>query len=168
MSLHDPVISKIIEKLNAEGPAFLKNRYFYGDPLVVNASNLPACFVCKDSTAVRIADSAQDEHRMNLFINVVLDMKRDFNQSFENINSASTLYDLMEGRGSNYAVRTDTIAYVLRKYQQLDTNLWINYDQELTIDYGVGIEKRGPGVFTVEAVARFSAEHLELNGGAPQ
>lgn len=43
------------------------------------------------------------------------------------------------------------------KHQDLDVNqnLWINTDGGITeIDFGIGVEKRGPGIMTAEGLVR--------------
>lgn len=161
----DPIIAKLISVLSASGPSFLKNRYFSGDPLQVPKSQLPAVFITKDNTTIAPATNAEDASVMPLVANVVLDLTRDWNQAFDRVNSSDMLYEAVEARNANYTLKSTSLAYLLRKNVQLDTNLWISADSELTIDYGVGIEKRGPGIFTVEAVLRFTVTHHQIRPG---
>src|SRR5579885_510890 len=105
MVYQDPVLAKLVGLLNAEGPSELKNRYFFGDPLVVPRSQLPAVFITKDQTRIDEGSNAEDESRMVVVLNVVYDLTRDFNQAFNDINSANTLYDVVEGRNADYTLK---------------------------------------------------------------
>lgn len=162
----DPILERLITKLDTEGPAELKNRYFYGDPLQVPKSSLPACFVTKDTTRVDTAANAEIKTEMQVVLNVVFDLTRDFNQAFDNISSSNTLYDCLEGRNADYTLKPTSLVFILDKYQTLDTNLWIALGSPLEPDYGIGIEKRGPGIYTVEGVIRLTLIHHQLRPGA--
>jgi len=167
MVYQDPVLAKLVGLLNAEGPSELKNRYFFGDPLVVPRSQLPAVFITKDQTRIDEGSNAEDESRMVVVLNVVYDLTRDFNQAFNDINSANTLYDVVEGRNADYTLKPTSLAYILREHQALDQphNLWINHDTPLEPEYGVTVNKRGEGVYTVEAVLRIMVVHQQLRPG---
>ncbi len=167
MSYQDPVIAKLISVLNAQGPASLLNRYYFGDPLVVNKSALPAVFISRDKTVTGNDTVAEDYSRMGIAINVVYDLTRDFGQAFNNIQSSLAVYELMEGRGANYDFLPNSILGVLRGNYQLDATLYINLDKEVELDYGVTVNKRGEGIFAVEGVARFEVYHYQLSPQAP-
>lgn len=153
---HDSIIAKLIEKLNDEGPEELRNRYYYGDVLIVPKSELPVCSVAKNATRIRPADNLTDEHLVEIVINVLWDYTEDLGQSTDLVAGSTSLYEVVEGRDENYQLRSGTIAYVLRKYQQLDTDMWlaVGPNEVVSIDYGMGINRRGPGIFSVEAVVR--------------
>lgn len=162
----DPILAKLISYLNAEGPAALKGKYYQSDPVqVVNESSLPAVFVTKDTTSIANVTNAEDEAVMPIAINVVADLKKDFNQAFNNLSSSSTLYEWMEARNADYTLRSDSILFVLRKYQQLDRKLWINVKAPLKASYGIGLQKRGPGIYTVEGVIRIEIIHHGMRPG---
>lgn len=161
----DPIITTIIGLFNSYGPPELKNRYFYGDPLQVPKSQLPAVFITKDGTDISNLTNAEDQAAISLVANVVLDLSRDFNQAFDNIASSNAMYDFMEGRDVNYELKPTSLCYILRKYQSLANNLWINPEQPLRPDYGIGVEKRGPGIFTVEGVIRFMVLQKQITPG---
>ncbi len=160
----DPIIDKIIEKLEAEGPAELRGKYYNGDVLLVPKSELPICSIAKDTTRIFPADNMTDDNLMPLVLNVLYDYTSDLDQSSDLVAGVNGLYKMLEGRGAGagpYDLNTDSLAYVLRKYQTLDAgnNLWLQVgpNEETAIDYGLGIERRGPGIFSVEGVIRFSA-----------
>lgn len=170
----DPIIELIIAKLNAEGPSQLQNKYFTGDPLIVGKSELPAGFITRDKTSFSDFDIANDRHDMAMVLNVVQDTTKDFNQTFDMRGSTATLYDWVEGRQENYTLKPTALTYILRKYQQngpqtngLAPKLWINMGTPIEADYGVTLNKRGAGIFAVEAVIRFVVTSYEPWPGAP-
>jgi hypothetical protein len=128
----DPIIALIISLLNTSGPASLKNKYYHGDPVIVNKSLLPACFISKDTTSFGNESTSEDLVRMPLVINVVYDLTRDFNQAFDNVNSASAVYEMLEARNPDYSLRQDAIVAVLRHNQQIAPHLYINLDKDVT------------------------------------
>lgn len=171
----DPIIDKIIEKLEAEGPEQLRGKYYNGDVLLVPKSELPVCSIAKDTTAIAAADNATDDHVMPLVLNVLYDYTSDLDQSSDIVAGVTGLYRMMEGRGEDsgagpYDLNASSISYILRKYQSLDpaNNLWLSVgpNERITIDYGLGIERRGPGIYSMESVIRFSARAHILRPGA--
>lgn len=158
----DPLMEKLKKILNSEGPAQLKNKYYYGDPIVVPERMLPACFINFDRQNVKTADNAHLESRINVVFNVVWDTKRDLNQQLDNIEGHMSVVRMIAGRGDDYAFLPDTIISVLRKHQDLDTNLWIDVDSDTEADWGVGIGKRGPGIYTAEGILRTQLIHQQI------
>lgn len=156
----DPVIGKLIAVLNSEGPAMLKGRYFYGDPLTLPPrSALPACFISRDNTTIGNATNAEDESNMVMILTVAMDSTVNFT-NFDSIGAANNLYDVLEGRNADYTLKSTSITYVLRKHKVLDTKLWINLRNPLTVDYG--INQRPPGTYSIEGNIKFQVTHHQL------
>lgn len=164
----DPIIEKLIEKLNAEGPSMLNGKYEHGDTLRAPVEDLPKATISKDLTRMMPASNMEDDQFMPMVINVIYNATRDYTQSSDLQAGLTTLYGICEGRNSDYTLKEDTLAYVLRKYQKLDNNLFISIGQneELSINYGMGIERRGPGIFSVEAVLRFNVRFIQMRPGS--
>lgn len=151
----DPILSKIIEKLNAEGPVDLKNRYYQGDIIMPAKSIMPFCSVAIDTQAINSADSIEDLNAIPIVLTVVVETTKDI-KSFDLATGSTKLYELIAARNeADYSLRKDCIAYVLRKYAQLDNKLFnsIN-DAPLTADFGIGVGRRGPGIFSIEGSVR--------------
>lgn len=156
----DPILKKLITVLEAEGPSELIGRYRYGDLLVVGKDELPLVAVAKGRTQIFPASNMEDEHLMSVVISVIYDMTNDITQSEEFVAGTSGLYDLVERRTDDYQLHEQSIAYVLRKYQTLDDHMWlaVGPGQEVSIEYGLGVNRRGPGAFSVEAAIRFTVK----------
>lgn len=150
----DPIISKVMEKLNAEGPAELKGRYYQGDIIMPAKSIMPFCSIAIDTQAINSSDSMEDLNAIPLVLTVVVETTKDI-KSFDLAAGSTKLYELIAARNDDYSLRADSISYVLRKYAQLDNKLFnsIN-DQPLTADFGIGVGRRGPGVFSIEGSVR--------------
>lgn len=166
----DPIIEKLIQALDAEGPVQLRGKYRHGDILVPAKSELPLCTIARDRTRISQASDLEDDNDMPLVITVLYDYTQDLTNDFDVQAGLTSLWEIMEKRNSsNYAIEPGTIAYVLRHKQQLDNKLWlaVGPNQVVDIDYGIGIERRGPGIFSVEAVARVSARVHSPRPGLP-
>lgn len=166
----DPIIQKLIDVLEEFGPPELKGRYYHGDVLVPAKSDLPMVSISRDRTRITQASDLEDDNIMPLVINVLYDYTRDLTNDWNVQAGITSLWRLMEQRNpDNFGLMEGTIAHVLRQKQQLGPKLWlaVGPNEVLDIDYGLGIERRGPGIFSVEAVARISARVHSPRPGVP-
>lgn len=151
----DPIIAKIIDLLEAADLPGIKGIY-NGDVVVPAKDDLPLIYVAKDTTAIGQADNLEDEHLLPMVATVIYDMTTDIGQSYDMVAGASSLYEIVEGRNDDYSLKPNTLAYVLRQNQVLDNKLWIAVGTPVTVNYGIGVNRRGPGTYSVEAVVRFT------------
>lgn len=155
----DPIIEKLIEMLEANGPTALVNKYIQGDVLAPPKSELPIVSIAKDGTNVRSDGTMQDVHTISIVLAVIEDWTKDLNESFDLTRGTNALWRYFEKRNANYSVAEKTLIYALRANQKLDNNLFISInDNGLEADYGLGIEKRGSNIFSVEGIIRFNIE----------
>lgn len=152
----DPIIEKIITHLRAAKIPGIKG-FFNGDIVVPAKRDIPLIYVAKDTTRIGQASNEEDEHLMPMVATVIYDMTKDIGQSYDMVAGAGGLYEIVEGRDPDYSLKTNTLAYVLRANQQLDDKLWIAVGSDVEISYGIGVNRRGPGIWSVEAVVRFTA-----------
>ena len=159
-NFRDPVIQKLIDTLNTEGPDELRGKYYNGDVLLAPKSELPICSIARDRTTVTQASNTEDDNVARLVINILYDWTRDLTDDYDLEAGVSSLYKLVEKRDpATYALLPGSIMYVLRANQQLDDKFWlaVGPSEVVEADYGLGIERRGPGIFSVEAVIRVGA-----------
>lgn len=151
----DPIIERVKELLEAEGPKELKGRYHNGDLIMPAKSLMPFCSIAIDNEAIASADSMEDLNAVPLVLTVVVETTKDI-RSFDLASGSNKLYELMAARNADYSLREDSIAYVLRKYAKLDNRLFNNIgtDAPLTVDFGIGVGRRGPGIFSIEGSLR--------------
>lgn len=164
---HDPIIQKVIDFLEANGPSKLSGRYINGDVLLPNKSDLPICYITKDQVLAQPANNMEDEHLQLLVATIILDQVQDFNEAYDMVSGVSELWEMCEARNEDYQLLPDTLLYQLRNSQQVDQKFWIGVGSPVQINYGMGVERRGPGIFTIEATIRFTARlHLPAPGVA--
>lgn len=162
----DPIIDKVIQVLNQNGPSKLHGRYINGDVLLPNKNDLPICYVTKDQVNVQPANNMEDEDLQNMVATVILDMTQDLDAAYGMVAGVSELFQMCEERDpTTYQLLERSLLYQLRKSQQIDNNFWIGVGTPVSINYGMGIERRGPGMFSIEATIRFTARlHLPAPG----
>lgn len=163
----DPVGQKVIDFLEENGPSELKGHYKNGEVIYEAQSELPLCSMTKGRTRVTSINSMEDEHRMEMAATVILDWTQDIGASYDKIEGAARLQEFMEKRDPNtYRVQEDALLYQLRNEQQIANKFWIGMDEQGSeVSYGIGVQRRGPGVISVEATLRFNVVlHLPKPG----
>lgn len=151
----EPTLKALIAKLNADGPAALRNKYVIGDPLVVPESKLPLCFVSKDILTISNDSNTDDKHDIPVVLNVVYKFTKELNQKTNVQAGTSGLYELCEARNADYSLKSGSIAHVLRSNEVLDAanRLYIDADADLVIEYLISPPSRR-GFLSDEAVIR--------------
>lgn len=158
----DPILKALIDMLEEQGPEELRGHYIYGDTLAPPKSSLPIVSVARDGTTVLSDGTMQDRHVTAITMAVIVDYTTDLNTSFDLVRGTTRLYDYIEARDDEFRVKENTISYALRKNQKLANNLFISInDNGLLIDYGLGVEKRGSNIFSVEGILRFNVESTQ-------
>ena len=158
----DPILKAIIDMLEADGPRELVGHYIYGDTLAPAKSALPVVSVARDGTRILSDGTMQDRHVTCIVMAVIVDYTTDLNTSFDLSRGTSQLYEFIEARDENRLLKENTLSFALRKNQKLGDNLFISIlDDGLMIDYGLGIEKRGSNIFSVEGILRFNVESTQ-------
>lgn len=154
----DPVIEKILDLLKEANIKGIK-KYHNGDRLIGPKREMPYLSIAKSNTKVSPASNLEDQHIIQMTLTVVYDWTKDLNQSSELVAGANGLYELMEGRDPvTYQLREDSVLGVLRKNETLGNKAWIAVgDGEVAeVQYGLGVNRRGPGIFSTEAIIKFN------------
>lgn len=166
----DPIIAKIIELFEATGPSELSGKWHHGDLLMPDVNELPLGYVTKDQTMMQPATTMENEHLQLMVATVIYDATNDLDSSYGMVAGMSGLFELMEGRyahddptpAKRYMLKPDSLLYLARNSQQIDANMWIGVGTPVQINYGLGVGRRGPGMFSVEATMRFTVRlHLD-------
>jgi hypothetical protein len=159
----DPIIERIKAVLEADGPERLRGKYYHGDTMLVPKEELPIATISIDEEHLYAASTQEDEHYVPVVINVIYDYTRDLNQSYDLAVGATGLYDMIAGRGADYLYKEKSMMRALWKNQQLAPKFWIavGQNERIITKFGMGIERRGKGIYSTEAVVRFSVKlHL--------
>lgn len=154
---YDPIVQKIIKKLEDDGPSRLVGRYINGDVLYPNTSDFPLCYIAKDQTDIQPVDNMEDGHELSMVATIIFSLTDDLDGFSDMVAGTPDLYETCEGRDSEtLLLKSDTLAYVLRANQQIADKLWIGVRTPVRINYGLGVQRRGPNTYSVEAVVRFT------------
>lgn len=159
----DPVIKKYIELIESKTKVF--RRFFYGDPIRVPASLLPACIISKTETRVGKLTNAEDEHGMQMILTVITDIRPEIRDENDIAPGVASLYQIMEGRdATTLALNTDAILHILRNNIMVDvtTGLRTDLDTITRVDYGMTIGKRDPEAWSVEGQVSFVSHFTQV------
>lgn len=132
----EETISDIIINLLKDGMGNGVFKYFYyGDPYVVPAANLPCIAVEKVKSGSKSGPTGMDKRVQVIEIKLLMNKQTEFNKKPEEVHGARTLEQYAEGVNAttgNYDEHT--VAGILRKNFTLNNNATGN---DLDIDYGV-------------------------------
>ena len=161
----DPIIKKYMKLITGiVGEGFFK-RLYYGDPIKIPASNLPAIIISKDETRVSNITNTEDEHLMALTLTVVTDIREDINDDKAIAPGISSLYDIIEGREeATLKLKEKSIMNILRNNVDVDTALGLRTDlgSITRADYGLTVGKRKLESWAIEAQVEFIAHFTQI------
>lgn len=127
-------INKIKDKLQAG--LRKKVKYFYvGDPMVIPQEILVqgVITITPVTNSVDVADTGTDRDSMQIKIQVMKDLRQDYNKQPQEVVTTGWLMDIVEGRNSTGALKSDTIRKILRDNLVtigIVSDLEIGYDTE--------------------------------------
>ena len=152
----DTIADEIIELLKTNlGSAGFK-QYYFGDPIAIPQSLLPAIIVEYESSDITVATTAQDDIFDVLVIKLVFNKKSEFNRAADEVAGHRRLRELAQGiDSSNSELSQSSVVGLLRKNFTLSSNA---DDQTITVDYG--IMPRPEEVITEEAHIRATIRQL--------
>ena len=162
----DPVIAAIINYLKPKAHPDIRT-WYYGDTLLISKSMLPAVSVAIDGMTLETDSTGDDVTKMAITISVITDINANQGRDFDVEAGTTELYEIVSGKDDNFIYTEDSIMRLLRERVQLATAttpdgesvsvmLGIE-DQPLSVDFGIGVERRGPGIFSVEAAIHTTA-----------
>lgn len=159
----DPVITKYIELIKSYTNAF--KMFYYGDPIRVPVSSMPALIVSKVATDLTEFTNAEDEHNMQIVFTVITDIRKDISDEHTIVPGISSLYYLLEGRDpSTLQLNPDSLANILRHNVDLYQNvkLYTDVGSKTKISYNMTIGKRQEDMFGIEGSITIIAKLVQL------
>lgn len=159
----DPIITAYADLIKAKAGAI--KTYYQGEPLRIAASELPCCIISKTQTNVGPLNNADDEHKIGMRITIMTDVRQDLSTEESHakiVEGVSSLYDLMEGRNSDYTLKDTAILDILRTNLHVSGNLRTDLGSLTRVDYGTTLRDRQPEVWTIEARLDFVAGFLQV------
>lgn len=106
--------------------------YYFGDPLVIPVSNLPAIIVGKRQSLINQGATGLDEVDKTYSIKVVLNKKDELGKNPNEVTVQRTIADIVEGIDANGNFAETSIVGVLRKNFTLGNTI---ENQDMTIEY---------------------------------
>lgn len=152
----DPVLARIRDLLEQQGPRELKGCYYLGEPLTVAKSELPIGFIEYRSQSIFDSSSFEIETRALVRITVAIDLTRDINGLTKQMKSHGTLNRYICGRDSKFRLLEDSILGVIMKNQDASLNgerLAFNIGDGVNISYDLA--QLGEDVFARTASLEF-------------
>lgn len=157
----DPVMKKYGDLIQASNRF---KRIYYGDPVRIATSELPALVIVKVATQASFHTNGEDLHAMRLSFTVVTDVRETISEDKTMVRGVNELYNLMEGRQANFQLNADSLLYLLRHNQVLDAanNLRTDLSTMSTIDYGMTMGKRQEGAWSIEGTLEVTSTFTQI------
>lgn len=124
------IADKIIKYLKDYGDKRIKS-YYFGDPLIIPAANLPSVIVVKRSSEISQGATGIDEIDKVYTIRVAISKKDELGKSPDEMAVQRTLADIVEGTtGGSWGEQS--IIGILRKYFTLGDTI---ENQDISVEY---------------------------------
>lgn len=159
----DPILKKYGDLITGATKQF--KRVYYGDPIRIGTSELPALVIAKIDTRVANITNVEDQHTVRLSFTVVTDVRETINEDKTMVRGVNQLYNLMEGRqNTTYQLKTDSLLYILRHNVELDVsqNLRTDLSTMSRIDYGMTMGKRLEKGWSIEGTLEVTAHFIQI------
>lgn len=157
----DPVLEKYKALIKANAPAF--KMFYQGDPKAIPLSGMPAIILEHEETRAGAITNVEDQQEMAIRLTAIVDVRRDLHESSDGIVPGySTLYDLVEGRNSDFTLKSTSLLDILRSNILIDSvyNLVTDIGSMTRVSYTEG--QRGDNLWTVEAVISFTCTAIQM------
>lgn len=158
----DPVLKKYGQLIESSK---LFKSIFYGDPIRIGASELPALIIAKIDTRAGKFTNSEDMHEMRISFTAVTDVRDTIGEDKEMVRGVNSLYNLMEGRQeSTYQLKSDSLLYILRHNEVVDAanNLRTDLSSVSKIDYGMTIGKRKDAAWSIEGTLEITSSFTQI------
>ena len=159
----DPILRKYADLITSQNKVI--KSVFFGDPIRIGASELPAMVIAKIDTRVSNQSNMEDRHDLRISITIVTDVRETVSEDKTMVRGVNALYNLMEGREeSNYYLKSDSLLHILRNHVTIDAanNLFTDLDSFTRIDYGMTLGKRGENMWAIEGTLELTATFIQL------
>ena len=138
---------------------------YYGEPIRIPKSSLPALIVAKVDTTVVHQNNVEDLHHIRLAITIVTDIRDTISEDKTMVAGVNALYNLMEGRNeSDYTLKADSVLYILRHNVEVDSarNLRTDLDSMTRVEYGMTMGKRAENEWSIEGMLEITSHFIQL------
>lgn len=157
----DPIMKRYADLITGATKHF--KSVYYGDPIRIPNSSLPALIIAKSNTKVGNMTNVEDQHAVKLSFTVVTDIRDTITDDKTMVPGVNALYNIMEGRNpvttdptqpASYSLKADSLLYILRHNVELDTanNLRTDLSTMSMVDYGLTMGKRKQDAWAIEGM----------------
>lgn len=126
MSFKDPLIEKLFDLIDANDGGAITS-YYYGDPVYIPRSNLPALIGARSSTGFENVTLAEDQQRIDVVLTLITDSRDSFGDTAGIVANWQKLYEIIEGRDADYKLKSTSIMNILRTSGDL-TDWGVRYE----------------------------------------
>ena len=158
----DPILKKYADLVKQNTSVF--KRIYFGDPIRIGQSELPALILAKIDTRVGTFDNTQDKHEIRISLTVVTSVNDTFNDDRTMVAGVNSLYNLIEGRDpSTYALLPQSLLGIIRHNVELDSanNLRTDLNSMSRVDYGMTMGKRKEGAWSIEGTLELTSHFIQ-------
>lgn len=163
----DPILGRIIKLLKDKMDKDYVKTWHQGDVLLLPKSDLPAISVAYDYNNIIASDNLHDMSTRVVTISVIVDhTDASMWRSWDIMAGQMELYEITSGmealsedKSKRAKYLSGTLAAVLtdRQNQDLGNGIFLDVQNDtLTFDYGIGVERRGAGIFSIEGSCRIN------------
>lgn len=157
----DPILKLYADLIQKACPTI--KAIYYGDPIRIPASSLPALIVTRRMSNATYGTSAEDEHAMQMVFTLVTDVRRDISDDSLLSPGWTRLFDMVEGRDpTTLLLKTNSLLYVLRHNFAVANNLWTDVQGPTRVDYGLVANKREKESWSLEAAITTTCTLVQL------
>ena len=159
----DPILKKYADLINGKTKVF--KRTYFGDPIRIGMSELPALILAKVDTTVRNLSNVEDEHTIRLSLTVVTDVRETIQDEKPMVRGVNQLYDLMEGRqDGTYTLKPESLLGIIRNNVELDSgkNLRTDLSTASRVNYGMTMDKRKENSWAIEGMLEITAHFIQV------
>jgi len=139
-------------------------RVYFGEPIRIGASELPALIIEKTDTSIRPFTNMEDQHDIKINFTIVTDVRQTISDDKQLVAGFASLYNIIEGRDATYKLKVDSILGILRKNAEVDPGLNLRTDLETASRavYGMTLGKRQDDHFSIEGSVQITAHFIQL------
>lgn len=162
MQYSDPIISKVIEIIKAKNGEI--KHFYQSEPVRFAASELPCIAISKSNTDAAHFSNTQDQHSVGLTLTLIVDVRDEITTETDAqrlVAGVSKLYEIMEGRDSNFKLKDTSLLNILRTNTELGNNLRIQLEGAMRVNYGEALRRKNPELWTVEAQINFDCHFVQ-------
>lgn len=148
----DPVISAYISLIKQYTGDTIK-KFYYGDPIRIPRSNMPAIIIAKRSSSTSYLTNAEDKHEITMIFTVVTEVTKDISTDTSLVPGIASLYDIIEGRDpATLKLKNSSLLSILRHNVDVNAALqcFTDVSTPTKIDYGMTLGKRQEDSFGIE------------------